>query len=157
MLIGISVNKFLLSTNNLMFFMLNSYSIMLLELHFSLRIAPEARLSLLFRYLARMYVFCPFSFFAVLIQYIGLQWPFICLLVLSAVNIVGLFCVFVVLILEQIEHDDDWRHKTLKITDFGLAREVYHTMSLNAAGTYAWMAPEVIKHSKFSKESDVWR
>lgn len=58
--------------------------------------------------------------------------------------------------MEKVENDDV-RDKTLKITDFGLAREVYHTMSMNAAGTYAWMAPEVIKHSTFSKESDVWR
>jgi mitogen-activated protein kinase kinase kinase 9 len=47
--------------------------------------------------------------------------------------------------------------KTLKITDFGLAREVYKTTRMSAAGTYAWMAPEVIKSSTFSKASDVWR
>jgi serine/threonine protein kinase len=63
---------------------------------------------------------------------------------------------FTVLLAEKVENDDI-SHKTLKITDFGLAREVYHTMSMNAAGTYAWMAPEVIKHSTFSKESDIWR
>jgi mitogen-activated protein kinase kinase kinase 9 len=28
---------------------------------------------------------------------------------------------------------------------------------MSAAGTYAWMAPEVIKQSTFSKASDVWR
>lgn len=28
---------------------------------------------------------------------------------------------------------------------------------MSAAGTYAWMAPEVIKKSIFSKASDVWR
>ena len=49
------------------------------------------------------------------------------------------------------------RGNTLKITDFGLAREVYHTTHMSAAGTYAWMAPEVIKSSLFSKSSDVWR
>ena len=27
---------------------------------------------------------------------------------------------------------------------------------MSAAGTYAWMAPEVIKTSTFSKNSDVW-
>ena len=47
--------------------------------------------------------------------------------------------------------------QTLKITDFGLAREVNHTTKISAAGTYAWMAPEVIKTSTFSKGSDVWR
>jgi serine/threonine protein kinase len=45
----------------------------------------------------------------------------------------------------------------LKITDFGLAREVSKTTRMSAAGTYAWMAPEVIKTSTFSKSSDVWR
>ncbi|QQP37830.1 Putative LOC100876041, partial [Caligus rogercresseyi] len=47
--------------------------------------------------------------------------------------------------------------KTLKITDFGLARESANTTRMSAAGTYAWMAPEVIKSSMFSKASDVWR
>lgn len=46
--------------------------------------------------------------------------------------------------------------KGLKITDFGLAREVYKTTRMSTAGTYAWMAPEVIKSSTFSKASDVW-
>uniref|UniRef100_A0A8D2LRW2 Mitogen-activated protein kinase kinase kinase 10 n=1 Tax=Varanus komodoensis TaxID=61221 RepID=A0A8D2LRW2_VARKO len=46
--------------------------------------------------------------------------------------------------------------RTLKITDFGLAREWHKTTKMSAAGTYAWMAPEVIKHSLFSKSSDVW-
>lgn len=60
-----------------------------------------------------------------------------------------------VLIAEPIEHDD-LQFKTLKITDFGLAREAYKTTRMSAAGTYAWMAPEVIKSSTFSKASDVW-
>ncbi|CAG4961399.1 unnamed protein product [Colias eurytheme] len=47
-------------------------------------------------------------------------------------------------------------NKTLKITDFGLAREVYKTTRMSAAGTYAWMPPEVIKNSTFSHASDVW-
>ncbi|XP_054716555.1 mitogen-activated protein kinase kinase kinase 11-like [Uloborus diversus] len=51
---------------------------------------------------------------------------------------------------------NDLQNKTLKITDFGLAREVYKTTRMSAAGTYAWMAPEVIKSSTFSKASDVW-
>lgn len=60
-----------------------------------------------------------------------------------------------VLLSEPIENDD-LQFKTLKITDFGLAREVYKTTRMSAAGTYAWMAPEVIKNSTFSKASDVW-
>uniref|UniRef100_A0A3Q3D8F1 Mitogen-activated protein kinase kinase kinase n=1 Tax=Hippocampus comes TaxID=109280 RepID=A0A3Q3D8F1_HIPCM len=60
-----------------------------------------------------------------------------------------------ILILEPVEHDD-LSGKTLKITDFGLAREWHQTTKMSAAGTYAWMAPEVIKLSLFSKSSDVW-
>lgn len=60
-----------------------------------------------------------------------------------------------VLLSEAIENDDI-QLKTLKITDFGLAREVYKTTRMSQAGTYAWMAPEVIKNSTFSKASDVW-
>jgi len=62
----------------------------------------------------------------------------------------------IVLLQESIENGDV-RNKTLKITDFGLAREAHHTTCMSAAGTYAWMAPEVIKNSTFSKASDVWR
>lgn len=61
-----------------------------------------------------------------------------------------------VLILEPLERDG-LGGKTLKITDFGLAREWHQTTKMSAAGTYAWMAPEVIKLSLFSKSSDVWR
>ncbi|XP_010349836.3 mitogen-activated protein kinase kinase kinase 21 isoform X1 [Saimiri boliviensis] len=60
-----------------------------------------------------------------------------------------------ILLLEKIEHDDIC-NKTLKITDFGLAREWHRTTKMSAAGTYAWMAPEVIKSSLFSKGSDIW-
>ena len=66
----------------------------------------------------------------------------------------------VVLILEEVSKQDDLRFKTLKITDFGLARESRQTLDnirMSAAGTWAWMAPEVIKSSRFSKSSDVWR
>lgn len=63
---------------------------------------------------------------------------------------------FTVLLLEKMEHDDIC-NKTLKITDFGLAREWHRTTKMSAAGTYAWMAPEVIKSSMFSKGSDIWR
>lgn len=45
---------------------------------------------------------------------------------------------------------------TLKITDFGLAREAVGTTRMSLCGTYAWMAPEVIKSSTCSKASDVW-
>lgn len=50
-----------------------------------------------------------------------------------------------VLLSEAILTDDALENKTLKITDFGLAREVYKTTRMSAAGTYAWMPPEVIK------------
>uniref|UniRef100_A0A8C5GFP6 Mitogen-activated protein kinase kinase kinase n=1 Tax=Gouania willdenowi TaxID=441366 RepID=A0A8C5GFP6_GOUWI len=60
-----------------------------------------------------------------------------------------------ILILQPVERDD-LSGKTLKITDFGLAREWHQTTKMSAAGTYAWMAPEVIKLSLFSKSSDVW-
>ncbi|XP_028298393.1 mitogen-activated protein kinase kinase kinase 9 [Gouania willdenowi] len=60
-----------------------------------------------------------------------------------------------ILILERVEMED-LSNKTLKITDFGLAREWHRTTKMSAAGTYAWMAPEVIRSSVFSKGSDVW-
>ena len=62
-----------------------------------------------------------------------------------------------VLIAEPISKEDNLMVKTLKITDFGLAREINQTTKISAAGTYAWMAPEVIKTSTYSKGSDVWR
>ncbi|XP_037533440.1 mitogen-activated protein kinase kinase kinase 10 [Nematolebias whitei] len=60
-----------------------------------------------------------------------------------------------ILILQPVERAE-LSGKTLKITDFGLAREWHQTTKMSAAGTYAWMAPEVIKQSLFSKSSDVW-
>ncbi|XP_068947839.1 mitogen-activated protein kinase kinase kinase 9 [Petaurus breviceps papuanus] len=60
-----------------------------------------------------------------------------------------------ILILQKVENGD-LSDKTLKITDFGLAREWHKTTKMSAAGTYAWMAPEVIRSSMFSKGSDVW-
>ena len=62
-----------------------------------------------------------------------------------------------ILVLLSEKIDGELENKTLKITDFGLAREVYKTTRMSQAGTYAWMAPEVIKSSTFSKGSDVWR
>lgn len=49
------------------------------------------------------------------------------------------------------------RDNVIKITDFGLAREIEHTTYMSGAGTYPWMAPEIIRTSNFSKKSDVWR
>ncbi|XP_013881170.1 mitogen-activated protein kinase kinase kinase 9 [Austrofundulus limnaeus] len=60
-----------------------------------------------------------------------------------------------ILILEKVEMED-LSNKTLKITDFGLAREWHRTTKMSTAGTYAWMAPEVIRSSTFSKGSDIW-
>uniref|UniRef100_A0A8C9PCE0 mitogen-activated protein kinase kinase kinase n=1 Tax=Spermophilus dauricus TaxID=99837 RepID=A0A8C9PCE0_SPEDA len=60
-----------------------------------------------------------------------------------------------ILILQKVENGD-LSNKILKITDFGLAREWHRTTKMSAAGTYAWMAPEVIRASTFSKGSDVW-
>jgi serine/threonine protein kinase len=45
----------------------------------------------------------------------------------------------------------------LKLTDFGLARELNKTTNeLGTAGTYSHMPPEVIKSSTYSKASDVF-
>jgi len=69
-----------------------------------------------------------------------------------------LFLWCIVLLLESVA-SGDISNTTLKITDFGLAREVYRNScsSSGIGGTYAWMAPEVIKQSTFTKASDVWR
>ena len=48
--------------------------------------------------------------------------------------------------------DVNWSNKILKITDFGLAREICKTASMSQAGTYAWMAPEVIKQSAYDSK-----
>ncbi|CAL8377469.1 unnamed protein product [Gadus morhua 'NCC'] len=60
------------------------------------------------------------------------------------------------ILLAQPIEDECMEGLTLKITDFGLAREWHKTTKMSTAGTYAWMAPEVIKASTFSKGSDVW-
>ncbi|KAJ8276364.1 hypothetical protein COCON_G00081160 [Conger conger] len=60
------------------------------------------------------------------------------------------------ILLAQPIEDERMEGKTLKITDFGLARVWHKTTKMSTAGTYAWMAPEVIKSSTFSKGSDVW-
>lgn len=59
-----------------------------------------------------------------------------------------------ILLLNKVE--DGNFENVLKITDFGLAREIVTTTRMSAAGTYAWMAPEVIRTNTFSKGSDVW-
>ncbi|KAK9891653.1 hypothetical protein WA026_015621 [Henosepilachna vigintioctopunctata] len=63
---------------------------------------------------------------------------------------------FKIFLIDEDIENGEFQFKTLKITDFGLAREVYKTTRMSQAGTYAWMAPEVIKNSTFSKASDVW-
>lgn len=55
-----------------------------------------------------------------------------------------------VLIYDAIE-DNNLQNKTLKIIDFGLAREMYNTTRMSAAGTYAWMPPEVLKTGTYSR------
>ena len=66
------------------------------------------------------------------------------------------FSIFSVL-LQNIVDVDNLHDNIIKITDFGLAREIEHTTHMSAAGTYPWMAPEVIRSSEFSQKSDVWR
>lgn len=65
------------------------------------------------------------------------------------------YCLFIffilsVLISEPID-DNNLGDIILKITDFGLARELYNTTRMSAAGTYAWMPPETIKNGTYSK------
>jgi mitogen-activated protein kinase kinase kinase 9 len=64
-----------------------------------------------------------------------------------------------ILILERIgdiHNDQDLLQKTLKITDFGLAKKQLQSTRMSAAGTFAWMSPECIRNSEFSTKSDVW-
>ena len=65
------------------------------------------------------------------------------------------FFVFFSVLINHVE--ENLLRSVLKITDFGLAREMNHTTKMSTAGTYPWMAPEVIRSSMFSKASDVWR
>lgn len=64
--------------------------------------------------------------------------------------------IFSVLLNEPF-HERNWQSKQIKLTDLGLAREFSHSAQMSQCGTYAWMAPESITESKFSKASDVWR
>ena len=68
-----------------------------------------------------------------------------------------IFNIFVFIVLIDRLTDENLGRSVLKITDFGLARETNHTTKMSTAGTYPWMAPEVIRSSMFSKASDVWR
>ncbi|CAF1344530.1 unnamed protein product [Rotaria sordida] len=64
-----------------------------------------------------------------------------------------------ILILEAIENihnDNELLYKTLKITDFGLARTQIQSSSTATAGTFPWMSPECIRNNEFSTKSDVW-
>jgi serine/threonine protein kinase len=45
---------------------------------------------------------------------------------------------------------------TLKICDFGTAREYNHTTLMTFTGTFAWMAPEVLRSEKVSEKCDVY-
>ena len=63
---------------------------------------------------------------------------------------------FAVLLRDSVD-DGHLLGNVLKITDFGLARKSDHTTKMSTAGTYPWMAPEVIRSSLFSQTSDVWR
>lgn len=60
-------------------------------------------------------------------------------------------------LLNESVNEGTWQTKQLKLTDMGLAREFTDTTQMSQSGTYAWMAPETITESKFSKASDVWR
>ena len=60
-------------------------------------------------------------------------------------------------LLQNVVDPNDLVGNVIKITDFGLAREIEHTTQMSAAGTYPWMAPEVIRACEFSHKSDVWR
>ena len=65
-----------------------------------------------------------------------------------------------ILIAQSISPDDDFENKTMKITDFGLAKPIEFEnqpqTSAQGGGTFAWMAPEVIKRSLYTHASDAW-
>lgn len=70
------------------------------------------------------------------------------------IRIAYTFVVCVALIMNSLA---DRRGMILKIADFDEVTEHTHTTTLSARGTFAYMAPEVLQHQRFSKASDVWR
>ncbi|MCE8162763.1 MAG: protein kinase [Candidatus Moeniiplasma glomeromycotorum] len=44
----------------------------------------------------------------------------------------------------------------VRISDFGLSKNITSSQSKNVRGTLGWMAPEVLKEGKFSKHSDIY-
>ncbi|XP_029165129.1 proto-oncogene tyrosine-protein kinase ROS-like [Nylanderia fulva] len=54
----------------------------------------------------------------------------------------------------------DREHRIVKISDFGLARDIYERNSYYMEGgtplPVRWMAPESLKYKKFTSQSDVW-
>lgn len=49
------------------------------------------------------------------------------------------------------------RNFCAKIADFGVAcEEAYHDVVGDDAGTYRWMAPEMIKHEPYGRKVDVY-
>uniref|UniRef100_A0A8C0XMU3 mitogen-activated protein kinase kinase kinase n=1 Tax=Castor canadensis TaxID=51338 RepID=A0A8C0XMU3_CASCN len=60
-----------------------------------------------------------------------------------------------IFLLEKVEHDD-FHNKTLKILDFGLAREWHRTTKMSAAGTYAWMPPRLSGPPCFPRCAPIW-
>lgn len=65
---------------------------------------------------------------------------------------------FLAVLISESLSDGRLENKTLKISDFGLARQALNTIhSVEFAGTFEWMAPEVFKSKEISTKSDVWR
>ena len=71
--------------------------------------------------------------------------------------VIDFFNFILSVLLQNVVDEKNFHNNIIKITDFGLAREIEHTTRMSTAGTYPWMAPEVIKSSEFSPKSDVWR
>ena len=65
----------------------------------------------------------------------------------------------VVLLLRDVDPSDPrtLETNTLKLIDFGLARELAKTHLTTDKGTYVYMAPEAIMFNRHSVSSDIWR